>query len=95
MITTTYTCDHCKEVKDKETLFTISLKANNLITDYGGGGLTPVCGNAHWCRSCLHKLGWFKTTKPLPGTDTPPPPATLEDLIRQLVIDTIQDNLSS
>lgn len=95
MITTTYTCDRCKAVVDKGKLFTIIFSATSVngSAQYGTQTIyNSYSSPAHWCRDCLHSSGFFKPQKPEPGSDKPAPPATIEELIRELIASALEEH---
>jgi hypothetical protein len=90
MIKTTYTCDKCKTTKDPSALYTLNIQAVRLhhSTDYP---LTPACGSAHWCIDCMRASNWFRTAE-TPAQPDPPPPASIETLIREMILSVMEEN---
>lgn len=95
MIVTTYTCDKCKHSQEHP-------QSPKQLWDIGIGIETAGCSSyystspklAHkqmWCRSCVIKAGLFPPSR----TDeekTPTPPPTLEDMIREIAREEINDS---
>lgn len=81
MITTTYTCDRCKKAQPTQTQFwtvrTWARSYDTLPAAWHDAGSKEI----QVCRLCLEDLGFNVRTAP--GV-TPPPPPTVEDLVREI-----------
>jgi hypothetical protein len=78
-----YTCDKCKTDNDTD-LFRVMLS----VTDYTGTK-DRYAEHQEWCEECVSSAG-IQVKRPLQSQRvTPPPPPSLEDMIRQIVRDEI------
>ncbi len=91
-ITTEYKCDRCKKVVDGgESLMTVGI-----FTIYHGYKhsipLTRIEKSEHWCIECRIEKG---IERPHPAFKAKPedPAPTVEDLIREIVREEVQDTV--
>ena len=86
MITTTYTCDCCKQkVENVNELWSLELKITGQY-----GAVNTAIPNTQMCRNCLVERGivtWMPS-KPVAPPTTPP---TLDDVLREFVLATISN----
>ncbi len=80
-VVTTYTCDKCGlGAISPEGYFDMSVGVKQARGGYGGPQADKL--SALWCRTCVVAAG---LTPPWPKETSPPAPATLEDLVREIV----------
>lgn len=85
-IATIYKCDKCgNEQSTPEQFWKLGLTARCM--SLGGSHATNDINCMYVCRPCLEALGIYVRQ---PKADAPPPP-TLEDIIREIVRNTIND----
>ena len=87
MIKTTYTCDKCSHEQENGKGFW------NIGIVLSPGETPPYKKIDHpqkalWCDKCVIEMG----VKPLPEEKTPLNPISLEDLVREIVVEEIENN---
>jgi hypothetical protein len=91
MIKTLYECDMCGKVQEVSTQFWdvgVTAKANSSLINHAPFVTPPL----QVCRSCLEDMGIY-VKESNPKKPDPLTPATLEDLIIEIVRKTIRNRL--
>lgn len=81
-IITTYTCDKCQRLVDKDAIWAINVRVTRNTNSNPYISYQDL--NTVWCEHCIAKAGFIKR-------DFVKPPAakiTIEDLIRELISET-------
>lgn len=88
-IITKYICDRCKKEHDTaENIWDIAITCEN--SRYRSSYTTPTKHqSAIWCRTCVNEMGIF--TPLLRAEGDFPPPITIDDMIRAIIVETIQN----
>jgi len=93
MITTIYICDRCKhKQKGHHTprqMWEIALVYDTPTLSYTHSPLA-VRQKQMWCRTCMEEFLILPSTQK-PKPPPPPEPPTLEDIIRELIIHTVEE----
>jgi hypothetical protein len=98
MIETTYKCDRCSKDVSRENLHSVgvafknSADVNFAISSSGYNGGITMGPTAHWCNDCMFDVGLAPRWTEKRERVTTPTPATLEDLVRELVREEIGNN---
>lgn len=89
-VTTTYTCDRCgAQQSTPEQFWTIGVVAkHDLHTAFPKWELPLERNRMQVCRACCEAMGMVPRMVPV---ENPPPPPTLEDLIRELIREEMQN----
>jgi len=90
MIVTTYTCDKCGHSQEKkDQMWDIGVSLTHLDSPYSATRtLNP---KKLWCRDCVEGIGLLVPSPSL--KKPPPPPATLEDIVRDLLREMILEEM--
>jgi hypothetical protein len=82
MIKTEYICDKCKASQPTDRQF---WKIRVAVRSFEQYGVTTdsVAREEQWCRRCVEDMGLLPTDRP--KAEMPPAPATLEDMIREII----------
>ncbi len=91
MIVTTYTCDKCghhQTTNDQMWGVGVVLQHGMVVSDYGPRLAPQVKGL--WCRPCIESIGLL-CAPPKPDDKDAPAPPTLEDMIREIVANAVQE----
>src|SRR5579863_876863 len=84
MVTMTYTCDKCKKEVDGGDICRVELRVQFL--QYRSDYKTPDKAS-EWCRECVERAGFLPVRI---ITQEEVKPATLEDIIREIVQQEVQ-----
>lgn len=91
MIVTTYTCDKCGHAQtEKEQMWDIGISLTHL--DYPYSTRRTLNPKKLWCRACVEEIGLLVPSSKQPNAPVPKP-ATLEDIVRDLVLETILEEM--
>ncbi len=91
MKTITYKCDRCGEVIEDPSWDAFSVSIVSVLEQQKGYTAYPsrnVVAEAHWCRSCAvacHAIAPESSATPAPN------PPTLEEMIRDIVREELED----
>lgn len=92
-VETVYTCDRCKKrVNEPRDFYTIGLYWDSYIQHYRFNTTNHVSKMQHWCRDCIELFG---LTRSIPQRVAPiQPQPTLEDFIKELINNAIEDKIA-
>ncbi|KKN01069.1 hypothetical protein LCGC14_1131310 [marine sediment metagenome] len=89
MISVEYKCDKCEATWPKgrvgEQLWQVFVGRGRSPESSGTIGSSDEVRCAHWCRKCMVKTGLLPSIKMINDPPAPETPATIEDLIRDIV----------
>ena len=95
MIVTTYTCDKCGHSQERpgspKQLWDVGIGIEVVGSSRSYSTSPPLFHAKIWCRDCVTKAGLLLPSR----TDeekAPTPPPTLEDMIRELIKEEIDDS---
>ncbi len=82
-IVTIYSCDKCGHAQETtEQMWEVGVGLKPLPGPHGYSTPRPLNPKVEWCRSCVEGIGLLI---PSPKPKEPAKPATLEDIVRELV----------
>ena len=92
-VTTTYTCDACKQKLEHGALWEIMVKYRS-VGRYGGAESTHNGSNPiHWCKDCMTSNGIISRIRSKDDNNPVPKVPTFEELVRDIVAQELENNV--
>jgi hypothetical protein len=89
-------CDRCsKEQESSEQMWWVGTHISSYSYGSKGNEYALPLDKQLWCRSCAINTGFMVRTKPENGAVTPTPEPTLEDKLRQVIGQIVQEEMEA